>query len=261
MLKKRLMFALLWDQGQFCLSRNFRLQKVGDLTWLTEKYNFAAVANSIDELVLVDVSRSERQSQHFVETVTALAAAFHMPLSVGGGVNSIHVVDSLLRAGADKVLLNSAFHGDVGELTLMRETYGKQCLVGSVDVRSNAGTYSVFAENGSRSEGDLRHHVETRVAPFVGEIVINSIDRDGTGQGLDFGTLAGVPTSCESQIVLMGGVGTPGHIVQALRDPRVDAVVTANLLNFIGSGLYEARQACGEAGIDLPRRVSADSIE
>jgi cyclase len=109
--------------------------------------------------------------------------------------------------------------------------------------------------------GDLRSHIEARVADFVGEIVINSIDRDGTGQGLDFGALAGVPDSCEAQIVLMGGVGTPGHIVEALKDPRVDAVVTANLLNFIGDGLREARLACGRAGIALPLRVSSDSVK
>lgn len=261
MLKKRLIFALLWDQGHFCLSRNFRLQRVGDLAWLTEKYNFASVANSIDELVLIDVSRSERQSDRFIETVSVLASSFHMPLSVGGGVTSINAVDSLLRAGCDKVVLNSAFHSDAEHLVLMRETYGKQCLVASVDVRKDGGDYFVFAENGTRSVGPLAIHIERHVAPFAGEIIINSIDRDGTGQGLDFGTLVGVPGNCESQIVIMGGVGTPGHIVEALEDSRVDAVVTANLLNFIGDGLREARLACGQAGIALPLRVPSDSVK
>lgn len=255
MLKKRLLFALLWDEGNFCLSRNFRLQHVGDMSWLTEKYNFGSVANSVDELVLIDVSRSARQSERFSEIVSALASAFHMPLSVGGGVTSVEVVDSLLRAGADKVILNSALNGNRARLRLMRETYGKQCLVGSIDVRRIDGAYSVFADNGTRLVGDLGRHIEERVADSVGEIVINSIDRDGTGQGLDFDVLTGVPHHYESQIVLMGGVGTPGHIVQGLQHPAVDAVVTANLLNFIGDGLAEARLACGQAGIALPSRA------
>ena len=260
MLKKRLIFALLWDEGQFSLSRNFRLQHVGDLAWLTEKYNFTAIASSIDELALIDVSRSPRQSEGFLDVVSKLASSFHMPLSVGGGVTSIDVVDSLLQAGADKVILNSAFQSDNDQLFLMREKYGKQCLIASIDVRKVDGNYLAIGDDGTCTLGSLAAHISERVADYAGEIIINSIDRDGTGQGLDFEILKYVPNDCESQIVLMGGVGTPSHIVEALKASRVDAVATANLLNFIGTGLLEARLACDDAGIALPRRLPVEAV-
>jgi len=259
MLKKRLIFTLLWDEGHFSLSRNFRLQHVGDLAWLTDKYNFAAVASSIDELALIDVSRSPRQSKEFLDVVSKLASTFHMPLSVGGGVTSIDVVDSLLQAGADKVILNSALQFDNDQLFLMREKYGKQGLVASIDVRKVDGNYLVFGENGTCNLGSLTTHISERVADYAGEIIINSIDRDGTGQGLDFDILRYVPRDCESQIALMGGVGNPSHIVEGLNAPHVDAVATANLLNFIGTGLLEARVACGDAGIALPQRLPVEA--
>lgn len=261
MLKKRLIFTLLWDQGYFSLSRNFRLQHVGDLTWLTDKYHFAAVASSIDELALIDVSRSPRQSEEFLDVVSKLASTFHMPLSVGGGVTSINVVDSLLQVGADKVIVNSAFQSDSDQLFLMREKYGKQCIVASIDVRKVDGNYLAFGDNGTCNLGSLAAHISERVADYAGEIIINSIDRDGTGQGLDFDILKYVPSDCESQIVLMGGVGNPSHIVEGLNSSHVDAVATANLLNFIGTGLLEARLACSDAGVILPHRLPVEAVQ
>ena len=109
MLKKRMVFTLLWNEGRYCLSRNFRLQHVGDRKWLEENYDFATVASSVDELCMLDVSDQCGSQMDSLGMFMAGIASFQMPLSVGGGVYSIDAARSVLRAGADKVIVNSGF--------------------------------------------------------------------------------------------------------------------------------------------------------
>lgn len=258
MLKKRMVFTLLWNEGRYCLSRNFRLQHVGDRKWLEENYDFATVASSVDELCMLDVSRSVRLTDGFLGDVSWLASRFQMPLSVGGGVYSIDAARSVLRAGADKVIVNSGLFEAPSGIREIRDVFGQQCIVGSIDVRASNGSYQVYSNNGVRSQGSLRDALSSQVLDTTGELLINSIDADGTGHGLDFRILEALPPILEQQVVLMGGVGKPSHIVEALEHSQVDAVATANLLNFIGNGLGEARRACRDSGIALPRRISSE---
>lgn len=261
MLKKRLIFALLWDSGHFCLSRNFRLQRIGNREWLTDQYHFASVANSIDELLVLDVTRGLRLSEDFLAAVSELATTIQVPISAGGGVRDPSSVQRLLRSGADKVVCNSAFVGPHSLLEAIRDRFGQQSIVGSVDVvRADFG-YRVMLENGTVPAGPLGPFVEENVRPFAGELLINSIDRDGTGQGLDFAIPSALPDGLEQPVILMGGTGKPDHIVEGLSQPHVDAVATSNLLNFIGDGLAMARAACALAGVPIPRRLPvADEV-
>lgn len=257
MLKKRLIFGLLWDQGSFCLSRNFRLQHVGDLRWLTQHYNFGTIAASTDELALLDVSRGQRQTEAFLEVVGDLATSFHMPLSVGGGILTAAHAHQALRAGADKLIVNSGLTTAPEAVAEMLASLGTQCIVGSVDVRKVDGRFHAFTRDGTDDVGYLDEYLNAHVTPYVGEILLNNIDLDGTGRGIDFAVLDQVPDRVEQQVVLMGGVGRPDHVSQALAHQSVDAIATANLLNFIGTGLGEARQECESLGIPLPVRIPA----
>lgn len=254
MLKKRLIFTLLYNQGQFMLSRNFRLQKVGNLNWLQTNYNFSHISFSIDELVVLDVTRTDRNAEAFCDTLKALTQGCFVPISAGGGVRTIEHARTLLRSGADKVVVNSALYEHSGLVADLASEFGQQCVVASMDIRRSAeGEYQVVAACGSRAlQGSAAEWIERVAAGQVGELYLNSVDRDGTGQGYDLSLLDLLPSGMSKPVILAGGVGNATHLAQGLNDPRVDAAATAHLFNFVGDGLKQARHSLIERGVELP---------
>jgi cyclase len=252
MLKKRIIFTLLYDDGSFVLSRNFRLQRVGDLGWLQKHYNFQNVALYIDELVVLDVTRGNRNLDKFCETLRTLTKDCFVPIAAGGGVNSVSAAKRLLNSGADKVVANTALIEAPSLLTELASVFGQQCIVGSIDVKQVEGAFRVFTENGSRMcEGSPEEALAKIPRDAVGELYMNSIDRDGTGQGYDFRILELLPSDWTTPVILAGGVGNSGHIIEGFRDSRVDATATAHLFNFVGDGLRKAREAVRREGYQL----------
>lgn len=252
MLKKRIIFTLLFDNGQFMLSRNFRLQKVGNLGWLQRNYNFAQVAFFIDELIVLDVSRGTRDPDTFCAALEQISAGCFAPIAAGGGVTSVDYARRLLRSGADKVVLNSALMDDPDLVRDIAREFGQQCVVGAVDVKRAGGDYGVHIRNGSHLlDTPARESLAWTRCGQVGEIYLNCIDRDGTGQGYDFDTLDLLPPDCSIPVILAGGVGNAKHFAEGLADPRVDAVATAHLFNFVGDGLKKARHMLLHGGTDL----------
>jgi cyclase len=250
---KRVIFSLLYGDGYFMLSRNFRLQRVGDLHWLRNNYNFSRVATSIDELVILDVSRQERDRKRFCEIVRNVVSDCFIPVAVGGGVVDLNGVQELMHAGADKVVLNSALVEHFEEISKIAEVVGAQSLVASVDVkRGDDGTPVVYIESGNRNScRTLDRHIKDLVNAPIGELYLQSIDRDGTGNGLDLGLVADVRPYWNRPLILAGGVGHSTHIRLGLSSSGVDAVATANLLNFVGDGLRLARLELRDAGVRL----------
>lgn len=254
MLKKRLIFTLLYDSGHFMLSRNFRLQKVGDIRWLQKNYDFSKVSFSIDELIVLDVTRGERDIDAFCDALKALTEGCFVPISAGGGVRSPGQARTLLRSGADKVVVNTPLHDNMALVEELATEYGQQCVVASVDLKRSAdGAHQAWGHNGSKlmdtPAGDLIERVSC--AP-VGEIYLNSIDRDGTGQGYDLKMLDLLPASVPKPVILAGGAGFASHLLTGLQDARVDAVATAHLFNFVGDGLKQARGSLISNGVCLP---------
>jgi len=254
LLKKRLIFTLLYSQGQFMLSRNFRLQKVGDLKWLQTNYNFSHISYSIDELVVIDVSRGERNAEAFRATLKALTEGCFVPIAAGGGVRTIEQARTLLRSGADKVIVNTPLYEDTDFISELGSEFGLQCVVASMDIkRTSDGSYKGWSECGSKClEGSAAQWIERVANNTVGEIYLNSIERDGTGQGYDLGLLDLLPPVMPKPVILAGGVGNATHLAAGLADPRVDAVATAHLFNFVGDGLKQARQSLISGGVELP---------
>lgn len=250
MLKKRLVFTLLYDGGSFMLSRNFRLQKVGDLRWLQRHYDFSRIAFHIDELIVLDVTRGARDETRFCDTLQALTEGCFVPIAAGGGVRSLAHARRLLRSGADKVVINTALHEQPALAAELAEDLGQQCVVGAVDLRREAdGRPRVWVDNGARAiGGDALQALSWLREPHVGELYLNSMDRDGTGQGYDFGLLDLVAPRCSVPIIMAGGVGNASHLLAGLADARVDAAAAAHLFNFIGDGLVRARQQIVAAG-------------
>ncbi len=253
MLRKRIIFTLLYDNGQFMLSRNFRLQKVGDTNWLQRNYNFADVAFYIDELVVLDVSRGTRNPDAFADALGKISSGCFAPIAAGGGITSVMQARALLRAGADKVVLNSALFHDPDLVRAIAAEFGQQCVMGSVDLkRDNAWGFAVYTRNGSHKlEMPPTEALSWSEDGTVGEIYLNSIDSDGTGGGYDFDTLEVLPDGWTMPVIMAGGVGNAKHFAAGLEHPRVDAVATAHLFNFVGNGLKRARQTLIEGGAEL----------
>ena len=254
MLKKRVIFTLLYDDGHFMLSRNFRLQRVGDLRWLQSNYNFSHISYSIDELIVLDVTRGERSPHKFCSTLERLTEGCFVPIAAGGGVATIDAARKLLRSGADKVIINSSLYENNGFIDELASEFGRQCVVASMDIKTALdGDYRVWSKSGTECLiGSAAKWVEFVVQSNVGELYLNSMDRDGSGQGYDFGLLDLLPVNMAKSVILAGGVGSAAHLALGLSDSRVDAVATANLFNFVGNGLKRARNQLVTGGVNLP---------
>jgi cyclase len=254
MLKKRLIFTLLYSAGSFMLSRNFRLQSVGNLEWLQRNYDFSHISYSIDELVVIDVTREKKNLDEFCDVLKSLTFNNFVPITAGGGVRTVDSARKLLRSGADKILINSGLFEEGNLAGRLAEEFGQQCVVGSVDLkRSKTGELQVWIRDGTvLIESQTLDLLEKAFEKDVGEIYLNSIDRDGTGQGFDMEILELLPIKVNKPLILAGGAGNSDHLLLGLKDSRIDAVATANLFNFVGDGLHKARHELVENGIVLP---------
>ena len=235
------------------LSRNFRLQKVGDINWLEKNYGFSNVGFSIDELIVLDVSRNERNRDEFSEVLKTLTNDCFAPIAAGGGINSVEDATKLLRSGADKIVVNSSLHNNRKLISELAQEFGRQCIIASVDCKQIEGNFFIVTNNGSNvTDLTLTKFLEQCSDLAIGEICINSIDRDGTGNGFQIELLDCLPELFGIPVIISGGVGNYSHLAEGLKDARVDAVATANLLNFMGDGLASARSQLVNLGIDLP---------
>ena len=260
---KRVIFTLLYDRGRFMLSRNYRLQSVGTIEWLFTNYDFATVSRGLDELMVLDVSRGPRDAAAFAAAVAEIAGRCFIPLTAGGGIRTGDDAALLLRHGADKVLVNTQFAASAGQCSAIADFFGRQCLVAGVDyVERPDGSRSVVVEHGQRDVGaPLSDWVQHVVAHGAGEVVLQSVTRDGTGMGLDLGVTGALAVRPEVPLILLGGVGRGEHIAAGFRVPEVDAVATANLFNFIGESFVAARRDLIAEGLEVADWHAADYRE
>lgn len=251
MLKKRIIFSLLWHKNSFMLSRNFHLQSVGSVDWLAQHYNFSNIAFAIDELVILDVARADSDPTAFCDVVKAVTRDCFVPVTAGGNIRDPERARQVLRSGADKVLLNTALAQDAGLVRELSDQYGRQCVIAAVDVRREGDDHIVYTAFGTQRQKPLRDWLEYLGTLPIGEVYINSIDRDGTGQGFDLGVLDAVPPSLKCPLILAGGAGKARHFEEALSRSDVDACATAHLFNFVGDGLVKARAHVLDAGLNV----------
>jgi len=251
MLKKRIIFTLLYSDGYFFQSRNFNIQRVGNVDWLEKNYNFKKISYYIDELLVVDISRNGRNIEKFLKDLNLITKFCFMPISVGGGINSIKLVKKILSNGADKVLINSNIN--LKFIKEISEIYGQQSIICCLDFKCINNDYKVLINNGSQLLNiSLPSYLKKLNSYPIGEIMLNSIDQDGTGNGLDFKVLKSLPKKVEKSIIISGGCGNSFHISEGLDHKKINAVSTANLLNFVGDGLKKAREEMIRKNYNLP---------
>tara|TARA_Y100001970_G_scaffold291487_1_gene428816 strand:+ start:2711 stop:3505 length:795 start_codon:yes stop_codon:yes gene_type:complete len=255
MLKKRIIFALLYSDGYFHLSRNFRLQKVGNLDWLIHNFGFGETCHFIDELmcILVKENPSKEDKISFLKDIEKLRKKIFVPITIGGGISDREDVKNYFLNGADKILVNSNIYND-DLMKMIEEEWGKQSLSIMIDCAKNEHEmdYKIMINCGKKFKLNLKEFIKIYFSKLpYGEIIINSIDNDGNGSGLDLEILKIFPDTIKSPILLMGGAGKPEHIFLGLNEKKISGVVTANLFNFLGSGLEIARKQCLNKGINL----------
>ncbi|MDA7719785.1 HisA/HisF-related TIM barrel protein [Alphaproteobacteria bacterium] len=244
---------MLVDNSYFALSRNFRLQKIGDINWLMDNYDFGLTATQIDELIILDVSRGGRNIDVFCSIVKSISQKCFIPISAGGGVLTFKHAEKLLHAGADKIVLNTALFEDIEFVRRLGNSYGIQCIVGSIDVKKcPVDSYKIFIKNGTQEVFSSTLDVlELLDSDIIGELYLTSVDKDGTGQGLDLNLYKLFESKVKVPIIFAGGVGNVKHIEEGFKHGNLNAIATANLLNFIGDGLRLTRENLITQKIDL----------
>jgi cyclase len=254
MLRKRLIFALFYSNGNFMQSRNFRLQKVGNIDWLERNYKFQKISFSLDEIVVLNATKEDKNLADFSNIVKRVVDNVFIPVAAGGGIRSLGDADTLFKNGADKVILNSALYETPNLINEIAEKYGSQSVIASIDYSHIDGDPVVLINDGSRIiDINLQEYLQSLLLKPVGEILLNSIDKDGTGFGYDIETTNSLASSIDVPLVLMGGAGNEMHLHQGIQIDNVSAVATGNLFNFIGNALPNARKYLLDQGCNLSR--------
>jgi cyclase len=212
---------------------------VGDIEWLEKNYKFENVASSLDELVVINASRESMDFSEFAESLTRLVKHSFIPICAGGGIRCLDDAKILFDNGADKIILNTLIFENKKIVLELIEKYGSQSIVASVDYKN----HDVFTQNGSHKIGvDLKKYINYVASLGIGEIYLNSIDNDGTGFGYDLETAKKLVKDISIPLIIAGGAGNEKHLLEGLKIEGIDAVATANLFNFVGSGLENARK-------------------
>jgi imidazole glycerol-phosphate synthase subunit HisF len=254
MLRKRIIFTLIYDNGFFNQSRNFRLQKVGNITWLERNYKFQDIAFSLDELIVLNASKNDKNIEEFAKILNNLVDDVFIPIAAGGGVRTLEDAKVLFDNGADKIVLNTILFTDTTLVKELISQYGSQSIIASIDYKKINDKNKVYIENGNEElEIGLDEYIKYIETLNVGEIYLNSIDRDGTGFGYDFETINTISKDLKIPMIIAGGAGNEKHLSDGLKIDQVNAVATANLFNFIGDGLPKARIKILEEGINIAK--------
>ena len=235
------------DAGRVVKGVNFvNLRDAGDPVELASRYD----SEGADELVFYDITASSDARGTMVEVVARTAEQVFIPLTVGGGVRTLEDARRLLRVGADKVSINSAAVARPQLVDELSDTFGAQCVVVGIDVRRSATGFEVFTHGGRQATGvDALSWSEECERRGAGELVLNSMDRDGTREGFDIELTRSVVDLVGIPVVASGGVGTLDHLVEGAVAGRADAVLAASIFHFGEASVAEAKRALSDAGV------------
>lgn len=249
MLAKRIIPCLDVKDGRVVKGKNFQnISDVDDPVALAKYYS----ENGADELVFYDITASREQRALFCEILKNLAQNVFIPLTVGGGINSLSDFDRVLKCGADKVSVNS---GAIASPSLIREAselYGSQCVVLSIDVKRVNGIFTVFSHGGSVDTGmDAVAWVKFGAENGAGEIVLNSIDTDGVRSGFDLELLNAVTGAVNVPVVASGGAGAIEDFIRLFTLTDADAGLGASVFHFNQFGIAQLKRALKDHGIEV----------
>jgi cyclase len=253
MLTKRIIPCLDIKDGRTVKGVNFEgLRDAGDPVELAKRYS----QEGADELVFLDITATKEKRKTLVKLVKAIAREINIPFTVGGGIKSVDQISELLAVGADKVSLNSSIVKDPDLISRAADRFGSQCIVAAVDAKKHNDSWHVYIKGGSEDTGkdalQWMKEVEQRGA---GEILLTSMDRDGTKSGFDIPLLTKANQLVGIPIIASGGAGNAQHCIDAIRDGAADAVLAASIFHFGEVSIPDLKEQMEQAGIAV-RRLS-----
>lgn len=251
-LAKRLIACLDVRDGSVVKGVQFEeLRDAGDPAALARRYN----EEGIDELVLLDVTATLEGRRALARTVAAVARELFIPLAVGGGIDSEDAAAAVIEAGADKVSLNTAALADPTLLTRLADRYGSQAVVVAIDAKREAGAasgFAVYARSGrTPARRDAVEWAREAEEAGAGEILLTSIDRDGTRSGFDIDLTAALSGAVGIPVIASGGAGTFEHFLDVFTAGRADAALAASIFHYRETGIGELKRFLSQRGIPM----------
>jgi imidazole glycerol-phosphate synthase subunit HisF len=249
MLLRRVIPCLDVDKGRVVKGVEFvNLRDAGDPVELAVRYQ----EEGADEIVFLDITASHEKRETVARLARRCADDVFIPFTIGGGVRSVEDAQVVLDAGADKVSVNSAAVARPELLSEMAEVFGAQCVVLAIDARREAGGYGVYVDGGRRPVGrDAIEWAREGVARGAGEILLTSMDRDGTEDGYELELTRAVAEAVDVPVIASGGAGTLDHLVDAVERGGADAVLCASIFHYGRHTVREAKERMHEAGIPV----------
>lgn len=251
MLSKRIIACLDVRDGHVVKGVNFEgLRNAGDPAELARRYN----VEGIDELVILDVTATLERRRAMARTVAAVAHELFIPLAVGGGIASEADADAAVDAGADKVSINSAAVANPALLTTLARRYGSQAVVIAIDATWENGRFEVYVKSGSTPTGrDAVEWAREAADRGAGEVLLTSIDKDGTRSGFDLPMTAAVSSAVSIPVIASGGAGTFQHFTDVFTTGKADAALAASIFHFSEHAVVDLKQHL--AGERIPVRL------
>ncbi|WP_323846405.1 imidazole glycerol phosphate synthase subunit HisF [Microbulbifer magnicolonia] len=249
-LAKRIIPCLDVDAGRVVKGVNFvDIRDAGDPVEIARRYNEAGA----DEITFLDITATHEERDTTLLTVEKMAAQVFIPLTVGGGVRTLQDIRNLLNAGADKTAINSAAVKNPEFVREAAERFGSQCIVVAIDAKQVAeGKWEIFTHGGRQATGIDAVAWAKRMAELgAGEILLTSMDRDGTKNGFDLALTRAVSDAVPVPVIASGGVGNLQHLVDGVLEGGADAVLAASIFHFGEYTIAEAKAFMRDAGIEM----------
>jgi cyclase len=251
-LSKRIIACLDVRNGQVVKGINFEgLRSAGDPAELARRYNL----DGIDELVILDITATIEARRALAETIRAVARELFIPLAVGGGIRTETDAAAAVEAGADKVSLNTAAIADPALITRIADRYGSQAVVVAIDAKRttpDAGRFSVYARSGQADAGrDAVEWAQEAESRGAGEILLTSIDRDGTKAGFDCAMTAAVSSAVSIPVIASGGAGGLDHFVEVFTTGCADAALAASIFHYAETSVRALKTHLRDHGIPV----------